>query len=176
MKQTSVLVDTVRILREEGALTNRTHIHKLLFFAKHRYPRQVPFRFVLHYYGPYSFELDRRIRWATAIGALASEPSPAGMKYCPGPDERAPGGRASPALRRYLTQLARQYGRMGVAELEKLATALWLVQKRVPAEKVPEALARLKPHVPAEEAADAWLRLQQSGLIRERRPRGVRGA
>jgi uncharacterized protein YwgA len=70
MTEKSWIAKSVESLNSEQSWTGRTYIHKQLFIAQVLELGEVPFRFELYHFGPYSFEVDHLIAEMEAFGEL----------------------------------------------------------------------------------------------------------
>ena len=164
----------VEQLRESGNWCGETHVQKAVYFLQTA--RRVPmgYSFVLYKHGPYSFDL--RLDTARLLGRRMLKQEPSRPPY--GPRLRATTilskhvDRHPEAIRRYSEDVARVVqlvGRRGVAELERLSTALY-VTVRQDEESIASRAARiheLKPHVSVESAAEAVKELDASSILQE---------
>jgi len=158
---TATILLMVKELREKGSWTGETHIQKAMFFLDKKCNVSMDFEFTLYKHGPYSFDLH------DSLGSLFSrclvEPEilpPYGPRIRltqAGEDFLAEHAKELGSAKSALRSVAGWFGAKGVAELEKLATALW-VSLKSPTENA-ETLAQqvhvIKPHIPVEEALDA---------------------
>ncbi|MBN2140791.1 MAG: hypothetical protein JW718_07270 [Desulfovibrionaceae bacterium] len=148
-------------LRGQGSWAGETHVQKAMYFLDKECEIQTGFDFILYKHGPYSFDLHDSLNMLLAIGLLDHEITP---PYGPrfrltkvGEDflrkHSCKIGSAEPSLR----TVAEWFGAKGVADLEKLATALW-VRIESPEEDEPVQARRvheLKPHISVEDALQA---------------------
>jgi uncharacterized protein YwgA len=126
------ILGATEALNRHGSWTGRIHIHKLLFVTQILELAKPPFKFVVHDFGPYSFELDEEIINLGLIWHLDhSYPTPGyGPRYEPTPQGRViaaglPDESAKAAIRR----VAEEFGDRDSQKLELLATALWAEKK-----------------------------------------------
>jgi hypothetical protein len=120
------------------------------------------FRFVLYKHGPFAFDLQDEITALRADNLLGVQSRPPyGPSIVAGENSAAVVERFPRTQGRYLRQIefvAERLGKMKVAELEKVATAL-LISRRGPADGTPEQkaerISQLKPHISTEEAKAA---------------------
>ncbi len=134
-----------RELNQHGSWTGRIHIHKLLFVTKVLGLAEPPFAFVLHDYGPYSFELDEEIINLEMAGRLDhSYPTPGyGPRYEPTPQGRAVASNLSAPAATAVGEVAAQLGDGSSQKLELLATCLW-VQRSEGITREQQILLRVK--------------------------------
>lgn len=119
----------------------RTHIQKLLYFSDAWAVVPLhPYSFVIHRFGPYSFDLDHDIADMRAFGALIRIWAASGM----GATYEVSDAAEAP-YRSKLDALAEWLGPKGVRDLETLATVEFV---RVEGSANPnEDVVRLKPHI-----------------------------
>lgn len=163
LQKAAVLTELADQLRRQGSWCGHTHMQKATYFLQEILGVPTGFEYILYMHGPYSFDL------AEALTALR-------VDYLIEFDHKSPGygpslvpTKTSGELRsRYpvtLTKYARRiefiaktFGTKGVAELEKLATALYVTREL--GETADEAkranrLHGLKPHVSPSDARAA---------------------
>ncbi len=163
LKRASILLSLVEQLRERGSWCGETHIQKGTFLLQEMLGVPLEMEFVLYKHGPYSFDLNEQLSWFKADGILEEEvmPYPYGPKIAPGKlagqiREKYPNTRA-----RYDAQVrfvAERLGDNKVAELERLATALFITKREMPVADIEaraQRLTALKPHVALEDAREA---------------------
>ncbi len=141
-----VVCSAVDALSSSGAHAWRTHLQKLLFFADewNALPSK-PYDFVIHRFGPYSFDLDRDIADMQGFGVLNRESLyRLGASYSTSND----GPFAS-----QLKPLAEWLGKKSVQELEVLATTEFVRNRH--GDSVAEEVRRLKPHVSPQDVQNA---------------------
>jgi len=127
------------------------------------------FQYILYKYGPFSRELREELALMRGNGFLQLVPQPAPY----GPTLQVTDiaraqliGRWPKTLKRYQRELdfvAKHLGGLGVGELEKLATALWVRTNEpdVPLEEHAEDINNLKPHVSKAQALDALRQVEK---------------
>lgn len=162
----------VRQLRESGNWCGETHVQKAVYFLQTACRVPMGYSFVLYKHGPYSFDL--RLDTARLLGRrmLKQEPSrpPYGPRLSATTNLSKHVDRHPEAIRRYsedVTRVVQLVGRRGVAELERLSTALY-VTVRQDEESIASRAARiheLKPHVSVESAAEAVKELDTSSIL-----------
>ena len=117
--------------------------------------------YVLYKHGPFSFDLREELTSIRADGWPTAVPQP---PYGPTLKATDPSRRLRTERSAFLDTerpaisfVATQFGAKGIAELERLSTALWVTQEqpRLDDAAVAEEIRRLKPHIGAPEAAKA---------------------
>lgn len=157
-------------LRKRRNWAGETHVQKAMYFLDKKCGTPTGFDFILYKHGPYSFDLHDSLDMLFAIGLLDHEIiRPYGPRFrltTAGEDflrkHSCKIGSAEPSLR----TVAEWFGAKGVAELEKLATALWVRIESPEADEQAQArrMHELKPHISVEDAllALADVRTMQS--------------
>ena len=170
----ALIGDLVRQLRDSGNWCGETHVQKAVYFLQTACRVPMGYSFVLYKHGPYSFDL--RLDTARLLGRrmLKQEPSrpPYGPRLRATPIMSMHVDHYRDAIRRHseeVTRVVQFVGRRGVAELERLSTALY-VTVRQGKESIASRAARiheLKPHVSVESAAEAVKELDTSSILQE---------
>lgn len=162
----SLVLEITKQLNRVGSWTGRTHIQKLMFLLKDKAVADVPFDFILHYYGPYSREVDQTIQFLLGVDALvATFPMPGyGAKYSVGSNVGLVRQIDKPEIQSQIDELVRMFGEMGVKDLERLSTTLFLARQGVTADELPDTLQRVKPHITSAEAISAISDLHRLGF------------
>ncbi len=161
LQKAAIVADLTKRLRERGSWCGETHLQKAVYFLQEMLHVPTAFDFTLYRHGPFSFDLRDEITALRADGVLALEPQP--DPYGPklvvtdGADRLE---RMFPkTLKKYkndLEKVANTLSNKGVADLEKLATALYVTREELPNGSLrarAQRLCELKPHV-SEDAAE----------------------
>jgi len=154
IQRAAVIVSLIEALRAKDSWCGETNIQKACFFLQELTRVPLDLEFVLYKYGPYSFTLTDELTGMRADSILALRVRD--PKYGPC---YIPGALADSILERYpktigkserkVVFVAERLGNKGVADLERVATALY-VRKGMGAVGVKERANRinqLKPHV-----------------------------
>jgi len=163
LQRAAVLVSLVKSLRENKSWCGETSIQKASFFLQELTGVPLEFEFVLYKYGPYSFDLTDEITALRADSILTLETSDPryGPSYLPGKMGDFVLEHFPRTVHRYRGQVdfvAERLGSKGVAELERLATALYvrLGDKKKPGVRSgADRIRRLKPHISKADAEQA---------------------
>jgi uncharacterized protein YwgA len=163
LQRAAILTELMDQLRANGSWCGETHVQKAVYFLQEVLGVPTGFQYILYMYGPYSFDLTADL---TALRAdFLMEFNHRSPGYGPGlvPTQtsaelrsRYPKTLAKHA--REINFLARVFGTKGVAELEKLATALYVTRENGSSRSLEgraRRLVELKPHVSFEQALDA---------------------
>lgn len=160
MRKSVLVLHLARQLREHESWCGETHLQKAMFFVQQALGVEAGFEFIFYKHGPFSFELRDFIGGLLADDLLRMEPQapPYGPRFAPTESAAQLEERFPKFLAKYkpiLKTIAEFSGEKGVAELERLASALY-VTKESATEKDVEArvneILELKPHVGRESA------------------------
>ena len=171
-RNAAVIGVLVSQLREADNWCGETHVQKAVYFLQTACRVPMGYSFVLYKHGPYSFDL--RLDTARLLGRRMLKQEPSTPPY--GPRLNATTimtnhiARHGEAIRHHLEHVARvvQFvGRRGVAELERLSTALYVTiqQDNHSMESRAERIHHLKPHVSVESATEAVRELDKSSIL-----------
>lgn len=160
----ALVLRLLKRLKEEGSWAGHTHIQKSVYFLQELTEVPTGFNFILYKHGPYSFDLSDELNEMKAKNILSFEP-----KVFPyGPSYRE--GAAAQLIATQYSQKADEYrkeidfvagiiGNKGVSELERLATALFVIKESGGSQVNPEPcatrLTEIKPHIPYDKALSA---------------------
>lgn len=148
-------------LRASGSWCGQTHVQKASYLAQEMLGVPLGQDFRLYKYGPYSFGMSDDLAVMQTLGFLCASPrGPYGVSL----EKTRHGERLvlerQEIVRRFrphLKFIADEFGRKGVAELERLSTA-FLVTREIDTASVDERSRRLmeyKPHVGRDAAVEA---------------------
>lgn len=159
----AVITALIDKLDEHGSWCGETHIQKAMFFLQELTDTDLGFEFILYKHGPFSFDLRDELTAMRADLLLELELRKPGY----GPSLR-PTKNARAMVERYrdtvdqarshIQFVAEHAGSLQVTELERLGTALYVIQRKKPnesAEAQAEEIVRLKPHISPEQAREA---------------------
>ncbi len=165
-QKASVVLTLGNQLRSHGSWTGETHVQKATYIMQELLGVPSDFEFILYKHGPFSFDLRALLSSMEADGFIRWQPQ---FPYGP---SMAPGESADQLLRQFpkkpreyqeqIEFVARKLGPYRVAELEKLATALYVTQERNGTRRERAArICELKPHISKAEAQWAVTELDQ---------------
>lgn len=159
-KRYALLLALVKAMGEHGSWCGETHLQKASYFLEEAAGVPLQLEFVLHKHGPYSFELheilgDMRGRLLVDV---RPQPQPYGPSLEQGPsasilEKSFPRTLASYAPR--IDFVAAKLSRHGAVDLERLATALYVLRNHPDDEDKVQVMHLLKPHISKEGAAEA---------------------
>jgi uncharacterized protein YwgA len=165
LSRAAIVTSLAGRLREAGSWCGETHIQKAFYLLQDMLGVSTDFQFILYKHGPFSFDLSDELTALRGDKLLTLEPQtpPYGPRYA----RTEMSDRLEEAFRRTVGDYEKQLqfvaevvdGRT-VADLERLATALYVTKRREAEHdnSVKEralCLNRLKPHVTFEAATKA---------------------
>lgn len=163
----AVVAEFVDELRKAGSWCGETHVQKAAYVVEALFPNvRLNFGHILYKYGPYSAQLSDELVGLRADGLLDTELIPGyGPRLKTTPEvQRQLYARWPKTIRRHqrpIKFVAKKFDAMGVSELERLATAVW-VRRELPHASAQTQAVRLhgiKPHVSLERAEEALSRV-----------------
>lgn len=162
MQRAAVLVSLVKALKTQDSWCAETNVQKSCFFLQELTGVPLDLEFVLYKYGPYSFELTDELNAMRADSLLTLRIRDPRYGPC-----YVPGDLADSLLQRYpktvttyagqVAFVAQRLGNKGVADLERVATALYVRKKAENADVNQRAgrISELKPHIAMSDAKAA---------------------
>jgi hypothetical protein len=160
---------------KRGSWCGETHIQKATFLLQELLGVEADFEFILYRHGPFSFELRDELSsmQADELLELTVRCEGYGPTYVPTSFSQTYLERFPKTTARYLRQIefvSDELGEKGVAELEKLATALFVASREGirDVELRAERLVELKPHISSTDALSASEQVDR--LIKKSRP------
>ena len=171
-RSAAILGVLVSQLREADNWCGETHVQKAVYFLQAACRVPMGYSFVLYKHGPYSFDL--RLATARLLGRRMLKQEPSTPPY--GPRLRATTimtkhvARYQEAICSHsedITRIVQFVGRRGVAELERLSTALYVTvrNEEESVEFRAKRIHELKRHVSVELATEAVLELDASCML-----------
>ena len=164
LQRDTVLVLLIENLRDRGSWCGETHIQKATYFLQELCGVDLGFDFIMYKHGPYSFDLTGELTSMRADGFLeiVLQQPPYGPSLLPTPHSARLKQLYPRTLGKYacrVQRVAELLGGRGVAELERLATALYVWHedrsRRESAATRAERMRELKPHISSEDARTA---------------------
>lgn len=168
-----VILSLIDNLKKKGSWCGETHIQKATYFLQELFDIPLGFEFILYKHGPFSFDLSDEL---TAMRAdrlirIQSQPRPYGPSLVTSDGSKSIKKHFSSTLKKYdgdIQFIANRFRDRGVAELERLATALYVTVEINPngsSDLRSQRITELKPHVNMEEARAAVKEIDE--IIRE---------
>jgi hypothetical protein len=163
LQRAAILTELAKQLIAEGSWCGETHLQKATYFLQELLKVPTAFEFILYKFGPYSFDLGDELTalQADELLALKVRGQSYGPSYVPTETSEALRGRFPVTLGKYrdsISFVAKKLGYKGVAELERLATALFVTLDDRENDSLTARARRLhnlKPHVSIESAKAA---------------------
>lgn len=155
-EQGAFVVCLVKALANAGWV-GKTHIQKGVYFAQEAAQADLGFKYVIHYYGPYSRELEGVIQSLGSRGDLRITPEDDGYGYSVTLGEQVDESPVSSSLKKCADSVAKYLGGLNTLDLERLSTAFY-VRNRLPEgsmESWIQEVHRLKPKFNETEIAQA---------------------
>lgn len=161
LKRSVIILSLVESLLQEDSWCGETHIQKATYFLQELLQVRLGFDFILYKHGPFSFDLSDELMAMRADHwvQLKSRP-PYGPSIVPGENAGRLRALFPKTIKKYKERVefvAKELGSFGVAELERIATALYVslsdstrgddvINKRA------ARINKVKPHISLEEA------------------------
>jgi uncharacterized protein YwgA len=162
-----VLLSLIQQLRDNGSWCGETHIQKSAYFLQELLRVPLDLNVIFYKHGPYSFDLSDEITALRADGLLSVQSrEPYGPSLLPTESANKLLVHFSRGMDAYgpkVRFVAERLGPKKVAELERLATALY-VRLQAPSASSTDMAAeihRLKPHVSPDEGLEALRTVEQ---------------
>lgn len=159
----AAIVTTMRdAVSERGSWSGETHLQKALYILQEGAGVPLGYNFILYKHGPFSFDLRSEITEFRGDGLLELQPQ--GYPYGPRLNTTDAGHRLQTkfpkTLTRYsdvISEVADLVGSKGVAELERIGTALLMLKSEqgLTDEAAAQKIVDVKPHVSETDALEA---------------------
>ncbi len=164
----AIVLSLIDALSAKGSWTGQTHIQKSVFFLQEALGVRTDLEFVLYKHGPYSFELrDELSENAGRLLLEATHHQPYGPSFSLTQSGRrylvTHRGNIS-KYRKAIDRTADSLAHMGVSELERIATALYVTHElplHTDERQRAQRLTSLKPHIPMAQALSAIRKLDE---------------
>lgn len=157
----ALIIDIINVLRENKSWAGETHVQKAVYIATKLYNVPFEYDFIIYKHGPFSFDLRDALTSALSDGFLEYEYT--GPKYGPRLKSTITGNqlfeKKKEICSKYRTQIDKVGSLLqekGVSELEKIATALFIIKElHQSGKEASDTLHTMKPHIDAPSAAQA---------------------
>jgi len=177
LERAALLSSLGKELIDNGSWCGETHLQKAVYMLQEIFTVPTGFDFVLYKYGPFSFELRDELGSMLADGLLQLAPvQPYGPRLIPTDRSGQLEKQFSKAVAKFhgpVSFCAQRLGSLDVAELEKLATALYVTReygKNLKAKQRAKRLNELKPHIDSNDALDAIVAIDELLAEVEKKP------
>jgi hypothetical protein len=168
-------------LNQHASWCGETHLQKAMYVLQALLGAETGYDFILYKHGPFSFELrdDLSLMRADGLLEMVVKHPQYGPSYLPTEFANTFLGRFSKTVETHQAQarfVAEHFGGKNVAELERVATALFVRQSSKSRSRKQRAveLVRLKPHISEPDALQAtaeidWLAEESKPLALQKR-------
>ena len=171
----AVLLALANALRKHGSWCGETHLQKATYFMQELCDVPLKLEFILYKHGPFSFELRDELTAMRADGLMEMriQPPPYGPSLVTAESGQQLMTRWPNTLRRHsdgIDFVAKELGSLGGADLERVATALYVTKANPEADADVRAqrIHDLKPHVSPEQARAA---VETVDTLMQKRPK-----
>jgi uncharacterized protein YwgA len=162
LQRAAIIVSLIKAMRAKDSWCGETNVQKGCYFLQELARVPLDLEFVLYKYGPYSFELTDELTAmrADSILSLRVRDPKYGPSYFPGELADPLLEQYPKTVRRYKQEVdfvAERLGSRGIAELERLATALYVRSEGTTADLDARVgkIVELKPHISRKDAKTA---------------------
>lgn len=162
LKRASIILELLDELKKQGSWCGETHIQKAMYFLQELTGIPTGFTFILYKHGPFSFDFRDELTAMRADGLLelCPQPYPYGPSLCVteiGDNLKAHFPKTLGRYKNKIAFIAQQLGDKGVAELERLATALYVSRRNETDDikTLADKMQAFKPHISTEQAREA---------------------
>jgi uncharacterized protein YwgA len=172
LERAAVVLRLATRLRARGSWCGEIHLQKTIYFLQEVTAVPLGYKYILYMHGPYSFDVSRDLETMRGYGLLRLEPQPVpyDAKLVPTTAAERVETLNQATIDRYAGAIERVVdflGDMGVVELEKLSTALYVALESPEASVATRAarVTELKPRIQppesdgAVERVDAFLEI-----------------
>lgn len=179
LQREAVLLSLIKELKSNGSWCGETHIQKATYFLQELLRVPMGFEFILYKHGPFSFDLSDEITAMRADALLQYQPrQPYGPSLYPTKESQEFLEQYPKTIKSYAKEIhfiAEKTGKLGVADLERLATALYVTFNEDGKGKSREIrISELKPHINTEDACSAVKKVD--AIRKEAMARGLVGS
>lgn len=167
LRRDALVAELAKRMRANGSWCGETHLHKATYFLDEMLGVPTGLKHVLYAYGPFSFPLRRELNEMASLGLFDLERI---QNYGPRlvvteAAERDLLSQFPKTIGQYDDELdfvVQKLGDEGVAKLEELGTALWVIREEPGRSESDQAvrLNEIKPHVSVSQAQDALDRVK----------------
>jgi uncharacterized protein YwgA len=162
LQRAVILAELADLMKKHDSWCGETHIQKAVYFLQELLNVPLEYGYILYKHGPFSFDLRDEITELRAYELFRLEPRPIpyGPSLATTQNAKKMKSLFLKTLNRYekrLAFVAETLGDRGVADLERLATALYVtIEAKKGGNKArAERIHTLKPHVTIESALEA---------------------
>jgi uncharacterized protein YwgA len=176
LQRDAVLLSLIKEMRARGSWCGETHIQKATYFLQELLGIPMGLEFILYKHGPFSFDLSDEITAMRADALIQYQTrEPYGPSLFPTEESQEFLLQYPKTLKNYAKEIqfvAEKIGTLGVAELERLATALYVTfNENGQRTSLEDRITELKPHIKIDEAREAVKNVDV--IRREARAKGL---
>ena len=173
LQRASVILSLGMRLKESGSWTGETHIQKSTYFLETLLGVPTDFKFILYKHGPFSFDLREFLTYMESedfVKWVSQPPYGPSLKQGElGKELTEQFGEVSGKYASQIDFVAKKLARKNVAELERVATALYVtVEEEVSGNRRVQRIKELKPHIDQSYIESALHELDQ--MMKESKP------
>jgi uncharacterized protein YwgA len=168
LQKAAVLTRLMEQMRLKGSWSGETHVQKATLFLQNLMGVPLGFDFIIYKHGPFSFDLRDELTSLRADELIKLEPQFGyGPRIATTDQSKYIQGLYSKTLEKYddaISFVTAKLGSKGVADLERLATALYVTRRSTDVSSIDERAAKLtqlKPHIAPDEAVAAVREVDQ---------------
>ena len=158
-KRYALLLALLKAMKDRGSWCGETHVQKASYFLQEATNVPLNLDFILHKHGPYSFDLHEDLgdmRARLLIDIEQRPPYGPSLKRSPSAQVLAEGlSNSVAAYNSAIEFVAEKLSAHHVVDLERLATALYVIRNYTAEEDKAGLMNTLKPHISKERAAEA---------------------
>ncbi|MDP2673539.1 MAG: hypothetical protein Q8Q00_01370 [Dehalococcoidia bacterium] len=158
-KRYALLLALLKAMKDRGSWCGETHVQKASYFLQEATHVPLDLDFILYKHGPYSFDLHEDLGEMRARLLIDIEQrAPYGPSLKQGPSAQVLADGFASAVAAYspaIDFVAEKLSGHGVVDLERLATALYVIRNYTAEEDKAGLMNALKPHVAKDRAAEA---------------------
>lgn len=156
----ALVLELLKAMEDRGSWCGETHLQKASYFLQEVVAVPLELDFILYKHGPYSFELHEVLgdMRAKLLIDVKPQPAPYGPSLKPGPSAQVLAEGFSKTIASYkqaIEFVAGKFSKHGAVDLERLATALYVIRNNPHEADRAELMHQLKPHITKERAAEA---------------------
>lgn len=160
LQRDAILLSLINEMKTRKSWCGETHIQKATYFLQELMEVPMNFEFILYKHGPYSFDLSDEVTAMRADSLLEYQTRlPYGPSLFPTKEGKEFLLRYPKTLSNYADKInfiAEKIGILGVADLERLATALYVTfNENLEGNSREDKIIELKPHIKIDEAREA---------------------
>ena len=161
VNQSAYVLRAMQSLKEEGSWCGETHVQKAMYLCQELLGTPSDLKYILYKHGPYSFQLSDLIQSLIPddlVQLIARPPYGPTLAITEQAKAIAKLAETNKKFSVGISRLSKELSSKNVAELEKLATAVYVKRKghgEFTVEGRADSMVKLKPHIAVEAAKSA---------------------